>query len=239
MLENKPQPYDEKGDQSISEPSPDENEKNTEYVQEVQKLSGIETFFIAGIVAICVGALYYLYPINILQITTFTQLLWVMFSLLIAPSALFLLIIHLYTLYRSMKTGKKTVLLSLDLFYFLYILIAGATILSLYSIYQRYVISIKFLSSGWFLAVVLLFFEVGIVFYLTRWLVMRTATVKFPDFIPIERKKKSVKKQMYPRPKPAKQVYYFHEKKHSFKIKQNNTLWQDDPSYIPPAKTKK
>ena len=216
------------GENTIS-PEADE-EINSENIKEIQKYSGVETLTIAGLVAIAVAASYFVYTIDILHITSMTRFLWYMFAMLIGPSAYLLIILHIYSVYRSMTTGKKPFFLPLDIFYFTYIILAGITIVSLFYLFQRYQIPINYLTPGWFTAVAFLFTEVALSYTLSQWYVSSTVSIVFPDLNPQVKPPKTITQEIRIKT-PTKHVYYY--RIHTpLRTKSNPSLWQDSPSYV-------
>ena len=125
-----------------------------------------------------------------------------------------------------MKRGEKSIPLTLDLMYFIYLVIALTTMIGLNSYYQRHDISQKFLTSGWSLAVALLCIEVLIALLLAKYIVTVFITKKLPHFFehpPKERRIKPLPVQRH-MIKP-KQIYYFREKPDA-------TLWQNEESFV-------
>jgi len=149
-----------------------------------------------------------------------------MFSLLIGPSAFFLLLLHLYELYGVVKRGEKSIPLTLDLMYFIYLVIALTTMIGLNSYYQQYNISQKFLTSGWSFAIVLLCIEVLIALLLAKYVVTVFITKKLPHFFEHPTKERQIKPLPVQRYMiKSKQIYYFRKKP-------NVTLWQNEESFV-------
>ena len=92
-----------------------------QYVKEIQIQHSIDALILAGLVAVVFQTFSYLIYGTIL--TDLDAILY-MFSLLIGPSAFFLLLLHLYELYGVVKRGEKSIPLTLDLMYFIYLVIA-------------------------------------------------------------------------------------------------------------------
>ena len=194
-----------------------------QYVKEIQIQHSIDALILAGLVAVVFQTFSYLLYGTIL--TDLDAILY-MFSLLIGPSAFFLLLLHLYELYGVVKRGEKSIPLTLDLMYFIYLVIALTTMIGLNSYYQRHDISQKFLTGGWSLAIALLWIEVLIALLLAKYIVTVFITKKLPHFFehpPKERRIKPLPVQRHVI-KP-KQVYYFREKP-------DVTLWQNEESFI-------
>ena len=194
-----------------------------QYVKEIQIQHSIDALILAGLVVIVFQTFSYsLYG----TILTDLDAILYMFSLLIGPSAFFLLLLHLYELYGVVKRGEKSIPLTLDLMYFIYLIIALTTMIGLNSYYQRHDISQKFLTSGWSLAVALLCMEVLIALLLAKYIVTVFITKKLPHFFehpPKERRTKPLPVQRHVI-KP-KQIYYFREKP-------DVTLWQNEESFV-------
>jgi len=194
-----------------------------QYVKEIQIQHSIDALILVGLVAIVLQTFSYLLYGTIL--TDLDTILY-MFSLLIGPSAFFLFLLHLYALYGIVKRGEKSIPLTLDLMYFIYLIIALTTMIGLNSFYQGHDISQKFLTSGWGLAVTLLCMEVLIALILAKYIVTIFITRKLPHFFehpPKERRIKPLPVQRHVI-KP-KQIYYFREKP-------DVTLWQNEESFV-------
>jgi hypothetical protein len=194
-----------------------------QYIKEIQIQHSIDALILAGLVAVVFQTFSYLIYGTIL--TDLDTILY-MFSLLIGPSAFFLLLLHLYELYGVVKRGEKSIPLTLDLMYFIYLIIAFATMIGLNSYYQQHGITPKFLTSGWNLAVALLCVEVLIALLIAKYIVTIFITKKLPHFFehpPKERRTKQLPVQrLVIKPK---QIYYFREKP-------DVTLWQNEESFV-------
>jgi hypothetical protein len=149
-----------------------------------------------------------------------------MFCLLVGPSAFFLLLLHLYELYGIMKRGEKSIPLTLDLMYFLYLAFAFVTMIGLNFYYQQHNISQKSLTPGWGVAVGLLCVEVLFVLLCAKYVVTLFFTKKLPHFFNLPQKVhrgRSLPLQQYVI-KP-KQIYYFRKKP-------DVSLWQNEDVFV-------
>jgi hypothetical protein len=116
-----------------------------QYIKELQILHCIDALILAGLFAIVIQTFsYLLYG----AIRTDLDATLYMFCLLVGPSAFFLLLLHLYELYGIMKRGEKSIPLTLDLMYFLYLAFAFVTMIGLNFYYQQYNISQNILTPG-------------------------------------------------------------------------------------------
>jgi hypothetical protein len=194
-----------------------------QYIKEIQIQHSIDALILAGLVAVVFQTFSYLLYGTIL--TDLDAILY-MFSLLIGPSAFFLLLLHLYELYGVVKRGEKSIPLTLDLMYFIYLIIALSTMIGLNSYYQQHSISQKFLTTGWSVAVGLFFIEVLLALLCAKYIVTIFITKKLPHFFDHPPKKRKIKPIPVQRHmiKP-KQIYYFREKPDA-------TLWQNEESFV-------
>ena len=236
MLENKTPSQDAEEHTTMTlsptEVTPEEKEEEQqEIIEETLKYSGVETFIVAALVAIAVAASFFLFSNNLLRLSTEDQLIVYMFAMLVAPSSYFLLTLHMYSLIRELKNKKKPVLLPLDLFFLFYIPIAASTLYYLYYIYQKFAVSIDFLSFGWSAGALLLFVEVVLAYFISRWIIISTSPTVFPHLIPIP-----ASEQPAPKPKPYKpkmhSIDYPPVKHPEVQKKANHAVWQDHPSFV-------
>jgi hypothetical protein len=207
--------------ENTDEHAPIENE----YTKELQRYYMVETFFIACLVAIAIATTSYIFTI---KVTTTVDATIYMISLLISPSAYFLLFIHIYTMITNYVKEKKSTSLTLDITYFTYIVLAGGTILSLYYLYTKYDISSKLYTPGWNTAVLLLFAEVILVFYFSYIVTKKILTKKFPHFISETKKRKKKKTLVEPQKKHIPQNHFTFMLSNRADI----SLWQDHESFI-------
>jgi hypothetical protein len=153
-----------------------------------------------------------------------------MFSLLVAPSAFFLLLLHLYELYGFLKKDEKSIPFTLDLTFFIYLVLSFITMIGLSIYYQQHNISQGFLAPGWNIAVALLFGLVLFSLICAKYLVTIFVSKKLPHFFkhhPKERRKRPLPLQRYilkPSFKP-KQMYYFRKKR-------DVSLWQNEEYFV-------
>jgi hypothetical protein len=134
-----------------------------------------------------------------------------MFSLLVGPAALFLFFLHCYELYGIAKKGEKSIPLTLDFMYFVYVAFAFVTMMSLNPFYQHHGISWQFLSAGWGLAVVVLSLEVVLSLLVAKFIVTLLVAPLLPHFFeqseehPLHR----IFEKQYAKPTG---IYYFRKK---------------------------
>jgi hypothetical protein len=194
------------------------------YIKEIQIQHSIGALILAGLVAVVFQAFSYL--IYGVIVTDLDRILF-MFSFLVGPSAFFLLLLHLYEFDGIVKRGEKSIPLTLDLMYFLYLALSFATMIGLYTYYQRHSISWNFLTTGWNIAAVLLCAEVILSLLLAKYIVTIFIMPKLPHFFE--------HKQREERPKPLpiqhhtftkpRQVYYFREKP-------DISMWEEEVSFV-------
>jgi hypothetical protein len=148
-----------------------------------------------------------------------------MFSLLVGPSALFLLFLHFFELYGIVKHGEKAIPFTLDLTYFVYVVLAFSTMLLMYSYYHQRGISWGFLTAGWGLAAVVLFLGVFVALLLAKLLV----TVCIAPFLP----------HFFGRRQRQHRIHYIQERKHMkpqrmyyFRKKPDISGWKDQDCFV-------
>jgi len=205
------------------EKTSDQLKDTQHYVKEIQIQHCIDALIFAGLVTVVFQTFSYLLFGDIL--TDLDATLY-MFSLLIFPAAFFLLLLHLYELYGIVKRGEKSIPLTLDLMYFLYLCLALTTMIGLNSFYQRYDISQKFLTQGWGLAAGLLCIEVLIALLLAKYIVTIFFTKKLPHFFEHPRKKQRIKPFAVQRPVFKPNQVYYSRKKPDF------TVWQNEKFFV-------
>jgi len=192
-------------------------------IKEIQILHCIDALILSGLFAVVIQTFSYLITRSIQ--TNLDATLY-MFSLLIGPAAFFLLLLHLYELYGIMKRGKKSIPLTLDLMYFLYLAFAFVTMITLNSYYQQHNISQNILTPGWGVAVGLLCVEVPIVLLCAKYAVTMFFTKRLPHFFDHPQPERRERPFSFQRHvfKP-KQVYYFRKKP-------DVTLWQNEEFFV-------
>lgn len=194
-----------------------------QYVKEIQLHYSIDALILAGLVAVVFQTFSYLLYGAI--ISEMDKILY-MFSLLIGPSALFLLLLHLYEVYGIVKRGEKSIPLTLNLMYFLYIAVAFATMVGLHDYYQRHGIPSNVFTLGWTIAVTVLCVEIVIALLLAKYLVTIFIAKRLPHFfaspLPKRRTRHLPVERHIVKPKP---VYYF-------KRKPDVSLWEHHPCFV-------
>jgi hypothetical protein len=196
-----------------------------QYVKELRIQLCLSALVIAGLVAVVFETFSFLL---FAATNTDLDITLYKFSLLIGPSALFLLFLHFYELFGIIKKGEKSIPFTLDLMYFLYISIAFPSLIGIQWYYQRHLIPSTFLTTGWFLFASMLCIEVLIALFLAKYLIMRGISQKLPHFFihqPADQHRMShprpVRRQ---RPTP-KQAYYFRKKP-------DVALWEHEDCFI-------
>jgi hypothetical protein len=150
------------------------------------------------------------------------------FSLLIGPSALFLLFLHLFELHGLITRGEKSVPLTLDLMYFLYVGIAFPTMVGIQWYYQRHLISSTFLTPGWSLLVTMLCAEVVVALFLAKYLITKSIAPKLPHFF-IHR---SLEQHHLTHPHLIQQPLSRPKRVFYFRKKADVLLWEDEDCFI-------
>jgi hypothetical protein len=199
----------------------DEPEDTARYIKEIQIHSCIDALILAGLVAVVFLTFSFVKYGTIL--TDLDAILY-MYSLLVGPSALFLLFLHFYQIYGIVKRGEKSIPLTLDLMYFIYLAVAFATMIELHTYYLHHNISTKFLTQGWSVAVVILSAEVLVALLLAKYMVTMLVSHHLPHFFdhqPREQQKKVFIECSF---KPQR-VYYFRKKP-------DVSAWENDPCFI-------
>lgn len=216
---------DEDGLQQLNEElkKTDEQLQETQhFIHELHLSYGLGVLILAGLVAVALQAFsYLLYG----SIVTQLDMLLFMFSLLVGPAALFLLFLHVYELYGIVKHGEKSIPLTLDLMYFLYVIIAFAIMMELNMYYQNHNISWQFLTAGWGLAVVLLSLGVVIALLLAKFIVTLLIAPWLPHF--------------FDQATEHHTIHHLHEKNHRkpvgmyyFRKKPDSSRWQDQDCFV-------
>jgi hypothetical protein len=186
----------------------EEIQDTNQYVKETQIHSCIDALILAGLVAVVFQTFSYVMYGTILS--DLDAILY-MFSLLVGPSALFLLLLHFYQIYGIVKRGEKSIPLTLDLMYFIYLAVAFATMIGLNTYYQRHDISTKFLTQGWSIAVLILCAEVLVALLLAKYVVTMLVSPHLPHFFDHQPRERKIKVFVERSFKPQ-HVYYFWKK---------------------------
>ena len=192
------------------------------YIRELHLQYGLNALFVAGLVAVVFQTFSYLFfgvPATDLGIMLYK------FSLLIGPSACFLLLLHLYELYGMIRQGEKSIPLTLDLMYFLYIGIAFVTMVGAQWYYQRHLISSTFLTTGWYVVVTLLCLEVLVALLLAKYLITKGIAQRLPHFFEQPGSEHHNTTHLHPHLTTPRQMYYFRKKP-------NMTLWEHDDCFV-------
>jgi hypothetical protein len=192
-------------------------------IKEMQILRCIDALILSGLFAVVIQTFSYLITGTI---QTNLEATLYMFSLLIGPAAFFLLLLHLYELYGIMKRGEKSIPLTLDLMYFLYLAFAFVTMITLNSYYQQHNISQNILTPGWGVAVGLLCVEVPIVLLCAKYVVTMFFIKRLPHFFDHPQPERRERPLAFQRHvfKP-RQVYYFRKKP-------DVSLWQNEEFFV-------
>jgi hypothetical protein len=208
-----------------------ELEKTTEqledaqqYIKELRILYAISVVVLASLIAIVIQTVTFM-----LTIKNFTDqdIMLYKFSLLVGPSALFLLLLHFYELFGIVKRGEKSVPLALDFMYLIYVVGALTTMIGLNAYFQRHDIASTFLTTGWWISVTILFAEVVVALVLAKFLVTMLLSPRLPHFFNQKQKKEEPVKPLplqYRVVKP-RQVYYF-------KKKPDVERWENQDSFV-------
>jgi len=198
-------------------------EEEQAYFHQIRRYAVVESLILMLLTLVVTFTLTYLLNATVVSRTDF---LFYIVSMLIIPSGIFLLFLHFYDLYAIFFHEKKVLPLILDLFYFFCVPFFIATIFSLEYLYTRYGIPSTFLTTGWMIAVALLFIEVMVLFGLCSVLVKRIVAPHFPLLFPVSpsiRRKKFV--LPVPQKKPVKQVFYFRKKS-------DTTTWETNECFV-------
>jgi hypothetical protein len=216
---------DEDGLQQLKEElrKTDEQLQETQhFIHELHLSYGFGALILAGLVAVVLQAFsYLLYG----SVVTQLNVLLFMFSLLVGPAALFLLFLHVYELYGIVKNGEKSVPLTLDLTYFLYVAVAFATMMGLNTYYQNHNISWQFLTAGWSLAVALLSLGVLIALLLAKFMVTFFIAPWLPHFFGLVAEHHKIH-QHYEKKHVRPTGMYF------FRKKPDVSRWQDQDCFV-------
>jgi FtsH-binding integral membrane protein len=218
MSENQSQPI-EKSTDTIEEQLQD----SQQYIKEIKLQHCFDALILAGLVVVVFQTFsYLLYG----AINTDLDATLYMFSLLIGPAAFFLLLLHLYELHGFVKRGEKSIPLTLDLMYFIYLAIAFTTMIGLHSYYQQHDIPQKFLTTGWVVGVLMLCGEVLLALLFAKILVTLFISPRLPHFF--EHRSKEPHVQPLPlqrRSFKPNQIYYFRKKP-------DVNVWQNNENFV-------
>jgi hypothetical protein len=135
-----------------------------------------------------------------------------MFCLLVGPAALFLFLLHCYELYSLTKHGEKSIPLTLDVMYFVYVPLAFATMSRLNWYYQRHNVSWQFLTAGWGLAVALLSVGVLVALLIAKFVVTLFVAPWLPHFFKQPEGQGTMHRLFEKRYAKPSGVYYFRKK---------------------------
>jgi len=169
------------------EKTKEELNEEEQYVSEIRKYYAVEAMIIVLLTAIGISTFLYLIDANVV---TDMDLLYYMFSMLICPSAFFLLFLHAWALYRSITTGKESMPFILDSVYLIFVPLSFLLMYALNYIYQSFGIRANFLAPGWVAAAILLFLEVVVSFFLSARIIARKLSEIFPRIFPESKTKK-------------------------------------------------
>lgn len=181
-------------------------------IKELQILYSLNAVILVGLVTVVVETFAYL----LFGATDTDQgIMFYKFSLLIGPSALFLLLLHFYELYGMVRLGEKSIPLTLDLMYFLYIGLSFPTMIGTQWYYQQHLIASSFLSDGWVVLVTLLCIEVPVALLLSTFLIRWRLPQRLPHFFvstPGDHPSKAHVPVVHHRIPTPQKVYYFRKK---------------------------
>jgi len=198
-----------------------------QYLNELKLYHCFDALILSGLVAVVLQTFSYLFsgPIS----TDFEKTLF-MFSLLVGPSAFLLLLLHLYELYGFVKKSQRSIPLTLDVTYFIYVAISFVTMIGLALYYQQHHISQGILTIGWTIGVILLCSYVLLALLSAKYLVKMFFYKRLPQFFEASHKEPRKRPQpVHPRMgtlifKP-KQIYYFRKKP-------DVSLWQNEEFFV-------
>jgi len=200
---------------------PDENHDTDQYIKEIQIHSCIDALIFAGLVAVVLLTFSFVTYGTVLS--DLDAILY-MFSLLVGPSALFLLFLHFYQIYGIVKRGEKSIPLTLDFMYFIYLAVAFITMIGLHMYYLRHNISVKFLTQGWSIAVALLCVEVLVALLLAKYIVTMVVSPYLPHFFDHQERERRFK-VFIERSFTPQRVYYFRKKP-------DVSVWENNPCFV-------
>lgn len=196
-----------------------------QYIKELFLQNCLNALIVAGLVGVAIVTISFLLFGTIqtdLEITLYK------FSLLIGPSALFLLFLHLFEMRGILIRGEKSVPLTLDFMYFLYVSIALPTMIGIQWYYQVHLIPSTFLTAGWSFLVTMLCAEVVVALLLAKYLVLKDIAPRLPHFFISQTLEHRHLPHLFHIEQPLprrKQVFYFRKKA-------DITLWQDEDCFV-------
>ncbi len=158
-------------------------------------------------------------------ITTQIDAVVFMFCLLVGPAALFLFLMHCYELYGLTVHSEKSIPLTLDIMYFVYIPLALTTMGGLTWYFQRHGITWQFLSAGWDLAVVLLLGGVVVALLLAKFIVTQFVAPLLPHFFTQQERHTTMHHLFERHSTRPSGVFYFRRKP-------NNILWENQDCFV-------
>lgn len=202
------------------EKTKEELNEEEQYVSEIRKYYAVEAMVIVLLTAIGISTFLYLIDANVV---TTMDLLYYMFSMLVCPSAFFLLFLHAWALYRSITTGKESMPFILDSIYLIFVPLAFLLMYTLNYIYHIFDIKANFLTPGWVAAAILLFIEVGISFFLSARIIARKLSEIFPRIFPGDKTKKKEETKVKEE-KPKKRI--------SLRSKPDYSIWEDEKFFV-------
>ena len=198
------------------------------YTREIIRYYTLEIVIIACLVAIIVSTTTYILTA---PIQTDTDVLLYMISMLLAPSAYVLLLLHAFILYIIYRDERTSTSFTLDLTYFMYALIAGGTLYALWVLYATFSISTQLFTPGWNIAVLLLFIEVGLALSLATSATKKMLPKVFPHFVTEPKKKKKIKQILTKkRIKVRKKTLWAHPR--ILRYRPNISLWEDQECFV-------
>jgi hypothetical protein len=197
-------------------------QETSHFIHELRISYAFDALVLAGL-AIAVFQTFSFLATGIL--VTSNDVMFFMFCLLVGPAALFLFLLHCYELYSLTKHGEKSIPLTLDIMYFMYIPLAFATMSGLNWYYQRHSISWQFLTIGWSLAVVLLLVGVFIALLIAKFVVTLFVAPILPHFFKQPEGQSTMHRLFEKHYVKPSAVYYFRKKP-------NGTIWEDQDCFV-------
>jgi hypothetical protein len=192
------------------------------YIHELRISYAFDALVLAGLAIVVFQTFSFL--ASKVPVTTNTVIFF-MFSMLIGPAALFLFLLHCYELYSLTKHGEKSIPLTLDVMYFVYIPLAFATISGLSWYYLRHNIPWQILTPGWSLAVVLLLLGVFVALLIAKGVVTVLVAPLLPHFFKQHEHHATLHRLFEKHVAKPSGIYYFRKKA-------NNTLWENQDCFV-------
>jgi hypothetical protein len=146
---------------------------------EVHRFHCLRTLFMVGYVVVVLAVLAELryYPH-----TSDLGRLAYLFGMLVGPVAFFLLLLHVYEFRGLVKTGEHAIPLTVDVTYFMYVVVTGVSFVLFFRAFQVWGVSAQVFSATWYAALVVLCGELLGCLVMAKLVVRRWVRPHLPSF---------------------------------------------------------